>query len=126
MQQNLLRMVRSILAREGVDATLVQPSTTGVYNPATGAYTPATPATNTIRVALVDFGNITNGLTTHNGTLIEAGDKQAYADGHSLTTKISPTGDTLTIGTTTWRIMSVREYNVTGSYSILYDLLLRK
>jgi len=126
MQNNLYRMVHGILAREGMTASLTQLGVGGVYDPATSSYTPSASVVTPIRVALLDYSNIANGLTTHGNTLVESGDKQAYADGHSLTTKISPTGDTITIGTEVWRIMSVREYNVTTTFSILYDLLLRK
>ena len=126
MLSSLYRMIYNILSREGTTATLTQAGATGSYNPATSTYTPATSVTTTVKVALLDYSATQSGLSVNENTLIQAGDKQAYVDGNNLTTKISPAGDTLTIGTTVWRIMNVKEYNVNNSFSILYDLLLRK
>ena len=126
MLSNMYYMIHRILQREGANVSLVQQGSGGTYNPATGEYSVSTPVTTTVKAAFIDYSNVTNGLTTHMNTIVESGDKQAYIDGHTLPSKISPAGDTIIVGTTVWRVMSVREYNLSGSFSILYDLLLRR
>lgn len=126
MLSNLYRMVYGILKREGTTATLTQLGVGGVYDPTTSSYTPSASVVTTIKVALLDYSATTSGQSTYTNTVIQSGDKQAYCDGSTLATKISPAGDTLTIGTDVWRIVNVKEYNVNNSFSILYDLLLRK
>lgn len=130
MLNNMYRMVRSILSREGTTATLTQQAQSGTYNPATGEYTVSTPTNKTVKVVLLDYSASQNGLSVSPNTLIQVGDKQCYLDGKTngvdLTVKPSPAGDTLTVGGVTYRIMNVKEYNPSGSYTIMYDLLLRK
>ena len=129
MLSSLYRMVYGILAREGATATLTQLGATGTYDPTTSSYTPATPVTTPVKVVLLDYSATTSGLTTRDGCLIEDGDKQCYMDaktnGVDLTVKPSPAGDTITVAGVVWRIMGVKEYNPSGSYTIMYDLLLR-
>lgn len=130
MLSNLYRMIYNILKREGTTATLTQQGTTGTYDPTTSKYTPATPVTTTVKVVLLDYSITQSGTSVNENTLIQAGDKQAYLDakinGVDLTTKPSPAGDTITVAGQTWRIMNVKEYNPTGSYTIMFDCLLRK
>ncbi len=63
-------------------------------------------------------------------TLIEANDKQCYMDakatnGTDISRAVSAV-DHLVIDGETWRVMNVKEYNPSGSYTIMYDLMLRK
>lgn len=130
MLNNLYRMVYSMLQREGTTATLTQQSTTGTYDPTTSSYTPGTPTTTTVKVVLLDYSASQNGTYVNENTLIQANDKQCYMDakvnGVDLVKKPSPAGDTLTVNGETYRIMNCKEYNPTGSYTIMWDLLLRK
>ena len=130
MLSSLYRMVYSILQREGTTATLTQVGSSGTYNPATSAYTPATPVTTTVKVALLDYSATQSGLSVNENTLIQIGDKLCYMDAKvnsvDLAKKPSPAGDTLTVGGITYRILNVKEYGPTGSYTIMFELLLRK
>lgn len=126
MLSSLYRMVRSILSREGTTATLTQLATTGTYNPAASTYVPAASVSTTVKCVLLDYSATQSGQSTYNNTIIQQGDKQAYVDGNALATKISPAGDTLTVGSDVWRIVNVKEYNPSNSFSILYELTLRK
>ena len=130
MLYNMYRMVLNILSREGTTATLNQLAATGTYVPSTGAYTPAATVSTTVKVVLLDYSATTSGLSTYTNTVIQAGDKQCYmdakTDGVDLATKPSPAGDTLIVNGVTWRIMNVKEYNPTGSRTIMFDLLLRR
>jgi len=130
MLNNLYRMVFSILRREGVTASLVQIGATGTYDPTTSSYTPSASVTTPVKVVLLDYSATQNGLSVNENTLIQIGDKQCYMDaktnGVDLATKPSPAGDTITVAGQMWRIMNVKEYNPTGSYTIMFDCLLRK
>ena len=130
MISNLYRMVHGIIQREGVTATLTQQGETGTYNTDTSSYTPATAVATTVKVVLIDYSASTSGLSVNDNTLIQIGDKQCYMDskinGVDLATKPSPAGDTLTVNGIVYRIMNVKEYSPTGSYNIVYDLLLRR
>ena len=130
MLSSLYRMVFGILQREGTTANLSQACSTGFYDTATSTYTPATPVVTTVKVALLDYSATQSGLSVNENTLIQAGDKNCYMDakvnGVDLAKKPSPAGDTLTVNGETWRILNVKEYGPTGSYTIMFELLLRK
>lgn len=131
--QNLYSIVKNILGREGQSATLVQQpkGTQGTYDVETGVFTGSAPVSTTVKVVVLDYALITNGKVVSNNTLIESNDKECYMDAKSslgvdLASKPSPTGDTLVINGETWRIMNVKEVNPSGSYTVMYNLLLRK
>jgi len=130
MLSSLYRMVYGILVREGTTATLTQLATSGVYDPSTSSYTPTVSVTTPVKVVLLDYSASQNGLSVNENTLIQQGDKQCYMDaktnGVDLATKPSPAGDTITVAGQTYRILNVKEYNPSSSYTIMYDLLLRK
>lgn len=130
MLSNLYRMVYNILRREGTTATLTQLGATGTYDPTTSSYTPAASVTTTVKVVLLDYSITQSGTSVNENTLIQQGDKRCYMDakvnGVDLATKPSPAGDTITVAGQTYRILNVKEYNPTGAYTIMYDLLLRK
>lgn len=130
MLSNLYRMVYNILRREGTTATLTQLAASGTYDPTTSSYTPAASVTTSVKVVLLDYSASQNGTYVNENTLIQANDKQCYMDakinGVDLATKPSPAGDTITAAGQTYRILNVKEYNPTGAYTIMYDLLLRK
>ncbi len=129
---NLYSVVKNVMAKGSQTATLVQEqkSTEGSYNPDTGEFTKATATSTTVRVVLIDYALTSNGLQTKSGTLIEANDKQCYMDakatnGTDISRAVSAV-DHLVIDGETWRVMNVKEYNPSGSYTIMYDLMLRK
>lgn len=130
--QNLYSIVKNVLGREGQPATLVQQAKGGsTYDPDTAENVPAAPTQSPVRVILLDYALITNGTVSRTNSLIEADDKECYMDakdalGNDLVDKPSPTGDTLIVGGVTWRIMNVKEVNPNGSYTVMYNLLLRK
>ena len=129
MQYSLYRTVYLMLQREGTTATLTQLSP-GTYDPATGTNTPDSSVVTTVQALFLDYSAMT-GSETRPGTIIERGDKQCYLNAKSsagvdLATKPSPAGDTITINGVVWRIIDAKEINPTQSYTIMWDLLLRK
>ena len=124
--------VKPMMAKDGCDATLVQiDKSGGDYDVETGTNTPGTPVQTQVRIMLFDFALLSNGIQTKTGTLIEANDKECYMDvryytNTNLASHPSPTGDYLIINGEQWAIKLVKEDNPSQSFTIKYNLLLRK
>lgn len=130
---NLAKMAASILSREGQTSTLYLVDTDASdYDPTTGLNTPSTPTSYSVKTIFLDFAILANGKQTTKGDLIEKDDKQVYLSatsntGTSFARKPSPAGDYIVdVNGKKWRIMLVKEYNVDGVNTIMYDLLVRK
>lgn len=73
--------VLRLLAKYGAETTLTTPSDTApTYDPATGIATPASPTVNTVTAAVFPYGD-----KYIDGTLILAGDEQAYISASGIT-----------------------------------------
>lgn len=123
---NLYSVVKNVVDATGVDATLICPATDATYDPDTSSYV-GTETTYPVRVILMDFALISNGTLTDKGTLVTSSDKQVYmdmtqVDGTQPPIKLEANGFKLVVGTTTYRISVVKQYNPSTSRTIMYDL----
>lgn len=126
LSANLYSVVKNTMTRTGTDATLVIPSGIQSYDPSTGTVTEAD-VTYPVRVIVMDFALISNGTLTDRGTLITSTDKQVFmdatqSDGSQPTQPILADGCKLVVGSTTYRITVVKQYNPTTTASIMFDL----
>lgn len=122
---NMRSIVRNVMARTGVDATLICPSVS-VYNPETSTNV-LTEVTYPCRAIVLDFALISNGTLVDKDTLTTSSDKQVYLDltqpdGSQPPIKLQANGFKLLVGTTTYRITVVKEYNPSTNERIMYDL----
>lgn len=123
---NLKSVVTNVMAKTGVDATLICPATGTEYDPDTSTYV-GTEVEYPVRVIVLDFALISNGLLTDKGTLVTSSDKQVYmdmtqSDGSQPPIKLEANGFRLKVGTTIYRIAVVKEYNPSTQHTIMYDL----
>lgn len=123
---NLKSIVTDIMAQTGTDATLVCPAQNPTYDPATGENT-SVETTYPVRVIVMDFALISNGILTDKGTLVTSSDKQVYmdttqADGTQPPVSIQANGFKLIVGSTTYRITVVKKYDPSTTSAIMYDL----
>lgn len=130
---NLYKVVKTMMAATGKTATLIQEpkGDEGTYDPATGTYTVGAATSTTVKVILHDYKLASSGLQTQFGTIIEAGDKQCYMDakdsgGNDIARKPSPTTDSIIVDGVTWAVAAVQEYNPSGTYTIMYDIQLKR
>ena len=123
---NLKSIVTDIMAQTGTAATLVCPAQNSTYDPATGENT-SVETTYPVRVIVMDFALISNGILTDKGTLVTSSDKQVYmdatqADGTQPPVNIQSNGFKLIVGSVTYRITVVKQYNPSTTETIMYDL----
>lgn len=128
ISNGLYLMAQKMLAREGQSATLYQVDTDASdYDPSTGLNTPSAPLQTPVKIILLDFAILANGLQPKPNTLIEANDKQCYMSAEVFPKHPSPVGDYLVDSSgNRWAIKLVKEYNLNGSQAIMFDLLVRK
>lgn len=128
---SLSGMAQRVISREGVTVSLYQLDNITNYDPSTGLNTTSTPVLTQIKAAFLDYPSLSYGLMTRNGNLIEVNDKQVYMspldiNGNALTKKLSSGGDyVIDPSGKKWRIVNVKEYNLTGSCPIMYELQVR-
>lgn len=132
LSSDMIPMVRDVVNREGQIVTLSLIDDTGVYNPDTSEVVLDDPVEHTTKAIFLDFAILANGLQTKGGGTIEMNDKQVYLLPIDTTTKEvfsrkpSPAGDTITdVNGKVWRIVLIKEYNPSGSNTIMYDMLVR-
>lgn len=73
----------------------------------------------------LDYLNKNEGTSTNANTLIKSGDKQLYIKPHKLVNGIDPSTDKIILGGKTYRIVTVKEMNVTGVDVLYYELFIR-
>lgn len=122
---NLKSVVKRVMARTGTNATLICPSV-GSYDYDTNTVT-AVEATYPVRVIVMDFALISDGTLADKNTLDTSSNKQVYmdmtqADGSQPPIILQSNGFRLQIGTTTYRITVVKQYNPSTQATIMYDL----
>ena len=122
---NMKSIVKNVMARTGVDATLSCTSVS-VYNPETSTNV-LTELTYPCRAIVLDFALISNGTLVDKDTLTTSSDKQVYLDltqpdGSQPPIKLQANGFKLLVGTTIYRITVVKEYNPSTNDRIMYDL----
>lgn len=121
--------VEELMKEFGFVATYVKQEV-GEYDPSIGEST-VTTTEIPVEAILLDLTLQSNGLSVKYGTLIQAGDKELYIrppekvdDVDSLV--IDPSSDVIKVGNITYKIVSVKELNTTGSNPILYSLYVRR
>lgn len=122
--------VLEFVTEMGGPATLVS-TVEGDYNPSTGTVG-ATSTSIAVQGILMDLTLQSNGLSAKYGTLIQAGDKEFLmrpphkTDPTISPVEISPVSDRLVVGSTTYKIVTMKELNPTGSDPVLISLYLRR
>ena len=132
LHTRLAPMVAKTLAREGVTAILSQPprESERTYNPSTGEMTGGTTATCSVKIVMLDFGLVSNGLQSKAGTTISIDDKEVYlspldVNGAAFPKTLMP-NDKLTIGSEVWNILTIKEYAPNTVNNIMYKLLVKR
>ena len=129
MSTNLLRMATQILSREGQTCELKFKDINGVYDPNTGTNTRLPDDVRTVKIAFLGYSNISNGLSTTTNSVIEAYNNVVYISARDTSGNVypripSPTGDVIVDASgTEWRIVLIKEYNPSGSQTIMYEAL---
>lgn len=114
----------------GSSATLIQ-TEEGEYNPSTGLVGASTVSVP-VEGILMDLTLQSNGLSVKYGTLVEAGDKEFLmrpphkTNGYDAVVEIQPSSDRLLVGNITYKIVTLKELNPTGSDPVLVTLYLRR
>lgn len=132
LHTSLAPMVAKALSREGVTATLSQPprESERTYDPSTGDTTGGSTATCSVKIVMLDFGLISNGLQSKAGTNISIDDKEVYlspldVNGTAFPKVLMP-NDKLTIGSEVWNILTIKEYAPNTVNNIMYKLLIKR
>lgn len=106
----------------GGAATLIKEIST--YDPNTSENI-VTEKRYTMKAMVFDYFNKFEGLTTQANTLIKTGDKQVLIKPNSLVTSIDPSADKLQIGSTIYKIITVKECNPSLTNTLYYELFIR-
>lgn len=132
LANNLAPMVVKVLAREGQTATLSQPPRESevVYDPSSGDMTGGTTSTCSVKVVKLDFALVSNGLQSKANTTISIDDKEIYlspvdTSGNDFPKTIQP-NDQILIDSEVWNILTIKEYNPSGTKPIMYKLLVKR
>lgn len=129
MSRNLLRMATKILSREGQLCELKFKDLNGTYDPNTGTNVRLPDVVKSVKVAFLGYSNLSNGLSTETNSVIEAYNNVVYISavdtaGAVLPRCPSPSGDVIVDASgTEWRIVLIKEYNPSGSQTIMYEAL---
>lgn len=103
-------------------ATLIK--TSSVYDPNTSENV-VTESRFTMQAIPFDYINKFQGVSTQSDTLIKTGDKQVYLKPTPLVISIDPNADRLQIGSTIYKIVTVKECNPTLTNPLYYELFVR-
>lgn len=121
--QTLTEAASSLVSKFGGPATYTQ-VVTGAYNPDTG--TAAQMVTDVpVTACLLDLTLQSNGYSTKFGTLVQAGDKEAYVIPPPGGLTINPATDTLTYAGIVWKVVTFKEIS-TPDERMVYFLYLRR
>lgn len=121
--------VSNLLNRHGGLGTL-KIITDGVYSD--GEILGSTTVNYNVQIAIFDYPQASAGDKANFGTLILEGDKMCYMkpvskdDCDTDEPVIKANRDLLQIGSTVWKILTVKEINPSGANPICYELHLRK
>jgi len=104
----------------------------GSYNPATGTVSPSTTLETPVQALLFDLTLQSNGFSVKFGTLIEAGDKNLLVRPPNKTDPlapalvVNPATDRVVVAGVTYKIVTFKEVNPTGTDPVLFDLYIRR
>lgn len=124
MADDLDLAVLEFMQEDGFIATYIKRDI-GEYDPAQGAPS-ATVTEIPVEAIMMDLTLQSNGASVKFGTQIEAGDKELYIRPIEELPTISPSSDTVKIGTTEYRIVTFKEVNPSASNPILFNLYIRR
>lgn len=132
LSDNLTPMVLRVLAREGKTVMLVQPARQEelTYDPSTGETSVVADSTCSVKAVVLDFALVSNGMQSKAGTTITIDDKECYlspldVNGAAFPKTLRP-NDKILFGSETWNILTIKEYNPSGSSPIMYKLLIKR
>ena len=121
-------MVRGILDREGQVCTLKMKGASGVYDPATGTNTQVGDSSYSIKACFLGYSSLNDGFLAKTNTLMEDYSNVVYlsskdTSGNALPRCPSPAGDLLIDASgAEWRIILIKEYNPSGTSTIMYEM----
>lgn len=129
-ESDFMGMIMAFMNDDPMTATYHQ-YTEGEYNTETSEYE-TTEINTSVRCILLDFENVTRGLSSKFGTEIQAGDKELWMlptqKADPLATPIipNPTSDRITVAGIKYKIVVVKDANPTGSNPLVYNMMLRR
>lgn len=129
MSINLLRMATKTLTREGQTCELRFKDVNGAYDPNTGTNVRLPDDVRTVKIAFLGYSNLSNGLAADKNSVIEAYNNVVYISARDTSGNVyprtpSPSGDVIIDSSgTEWRIVLIKEYNPSGSQTIMYEAL---
>lgn len=129
-EQDFLRSILDFFSDDPAEGTYHQ-YTEGDYDTSTSEYA-IVKVDTPVKIILLDFDRISNGLSSKFGTEVLAGDKELYllptqkADPLAIPINPNPTSDRITVAGTTYKIVVVKSADPTGSNPLLYNMMLRR
>lgn len=123
-------VVRDMMAEFPTQGVYIQ-EVSGTYDPSTGEVTSTTLETP-VEVLVFDLTLQSNGYSVKFGTLVEAGDKNILVRPPNKTDPaapplvLNPGYDRVRVAGITYKVLTAKEVNPTGSDTILYDLYVRR
>lgn len=126
MFEDFHRTVLELMDEFGGTGTFVKVKE-GTYDPNTGT-TSAVTVEATVQLIVMDLTLQSNGYSVKYGTLIQAGDKEIYIrpTEQMKLLGIDPASDSVKVGNVTYKIVSFKEVNPTGTDPIVYSLYVRR
>lgn len=124
------RMVAEFMADDPLTVVYIK-QTTGDYDTTTREALVTTYEIS-VQAILLDLTLRTNGLSTEQNSLIQAGDKLLFVRPPEKTNPlassilVNPSSDRIRIGNTTYKIVTFKESNPSAANQILIELYIRK
>lgn len=126
MFEDFDRTVLELMNEFGTTGKFVK-TKTGAYDPNTGTTTTVV-VEATVQLIVMDLTLQSNGYSVKYGTMIQAGDKEIYirpTDQMQLL-GIDPATDAVKVGDVTYKVVTHKEVNPTGTHPIVYSLYVRR
>jgi hypothetical protein len=100
----------------------------GVYDPSTGLVGAPVVIEAPVRAIVMDLTLQSNGYSVKFGTQIQAGDKEIYVEptNQLRLLGIDPATDSIKVGGVTYKVVTSKETNPTGTYPIMFYLYARR
>jgi hypothetical protein len=120
----LTRTVMNIIRQFGGTATMVVKTGEDTYDPETSTTIPGETQLP-IKMVAQDYIQKTNGLMTQTGGLIQTGDKQFFIQADAGVPPPRPGVDAILFEGRKWTVLTLKDYNPSGSKSYCYEVYAR-
>lgn len=124
------RVVRNFFDKYAGTSTLIIENESSAYDPSNPAAYDNAPVEYTVRTMVFDYLPKKDGDTSIRNTVIAEGDKQLFIQpaekvNGTAFPKIQPNRDRVKVGDKTYKIVTYKEYNPSGSDRMLIECFIR-